>query len=39
MNIKNHDYAAQKEKRNRALNYWQNNVIANHLPPIDMKKK
>ena len=39
MNIKNQDYAAQKEKRDRAINYWQNNVIQNHLPPIDLKKK
>ena len=22
MNINNHEYAAQKEKRDRALNYW-----------------
>ena len=39
MDIKNHDYAAQKIKRDRAMNYWQNNVIQNHLPPIDLKKK
>ena len=39
MNIKNQDYAAQKEKRYRAMNYWQNEVIQNHLPPIDIKKK
>jgi hypothetical protein len=39
MDIKNHDYAAQSHKRERALSYWQNNVIQNHLPPIDLKKK
>ena len=39
MNIRNQDYAKEKEKRDRAKNYWQNNVIQNHLPPIDIKKK
>lgn len=39
MNVKNHEYAAQREKRDRAINYWQQNVIPNHLPPIDIKKK
>mmetsp|Transcript_41968 Transcript_41968/g.64259 ORF Transcript_41968/g.64259 Transcript_41968/m.64259 type:complete len:83 (-) Transcript_41968:263-511(-) len=39
MNIKNQDYAQQKLKRDRALNYWQNHVIQNYLPPIDTKKK
>jgi hypothetical protein len=39
MNIKNKDYAAQKLKRDRQVSYWQNNVIQNHLPPIDLKKK
>lgn len=39
MNVKNHDYAAQKDKRDRMINYWQNNVINNHLPPIDERKR
>jgi hypothetical protein len=39
MNVKNHDYAANRDKRDRAINYWQNNIIPNHLPPIDLKKK
>lgn len=39
MNIKNQDYASQKLKRDRAMNYWQNQVIQNYLPPIDAKKK
>ena len=39
MNIKNHNYAAQKNKRDRQIEYWQNNVIQNHLPPIDQRKK
>ena len=39
MNIKNVEYAKQKEKRDRAIDYWQNKVILNHLPPIDIKKK
>lgn len=39
MNIKNHNYSQQKEKRERAMNYWQNQVIQNYLPPIDQKKR
>lgn len=34
LNIKNAEYLAQQEKRNRMVNYWQNEVIPNHLPPI-----
>ena len=39
MNIKNKDYSAQQLKRERMVNYWQNQVIPNHLPPIDVKKR
>jgi hypothetical protein len=39
MNIKNVEYAALKEKRDRAINYWQQNVIVNHLPPVDIRKR
>lgn len=38
MDIKNVDLKAQQIKRDRALNYWQNNVIQNHLPQIDPRK-
>ena len=39
MNVRNQEYAALKQKRDRALNYWSNNVLPNHLPPIDQKKR
>jgi hypothetical protein len=39
MDIKNVDLKAQQIKRDRAIAYWQNNVILNFLPPIDVKKK
>jgi hypothetical protein len=39
MNIKNKEYFAQQEKRERMVNYWQNKVLPNHLPPIDVKKR
>lgn len=39
MNIKNQDYANMRQKRDRAINYWQNQVIQNYLPPIDQRKK
>ena len=39
MDIKNADFKAAGNSRQRAMNYWQNNVIQNFLPPIDHKKK
>jgi len=39
MNIKNAEFAQRKIIRDRAIDYWQNNVIQNHLPPIDYKKR
>jgi hypothetical protein len=39
MDIKNVDLKKGAVKRDRAMRYWQNNVIQNFLPPIDMKKK
>ena len=39
MNIKNVDHANNWAIRDRAIKYWQNNVIQNHLPPIDQAKR
>jgi len=39
MDIKNVDLKQQQIKRDRALNYWQNNVIMNHLPSVDRRKQ
>jgi hypothetical protein len=39
LNINNVDYTGKKEKRDRALNYWQSRVISNFLPPIDQRKR
>ncbi len=39
MDINNKDYQAQKEKRDRAVNYWKERVISDFLPPIDNKKR
>jgi hypothetical protein len=35
MGIKSVDLKAQQVKRDRMINYWQNNVVNNFLPPID----
>lgn len=37
--MNNQDYASQKEKRDRAMNYWKDRVIQEFLPPIDAKKR
>jgi len=39
MNVRNQSYAENRQVRDRAINYWQNQVIQNYLPPIDQKKK
>ena len=39
LNIKNVDHASQWVKRDRMIGYWQDQVIQNHLPPIDTKKQ
>ncbi len=39
MDVNNKDYQAQKEKRDRAVNYWKERVISDFLPPIDTKKR
>jgi hypothetical protein len=33
--INNPDLSEGAKKRERMVEYWQNNVIPNHLPPID----
>lgn len=39
LNINNNMYASQKEKRDRAIDYWKHRVINNFLPPIDYRKR
>ena len=39
MDIKNVELKANQIKRDRAINYWQNNVIQNFLPQIDSHKR
>lgn len=39
MNVNNGDYAKDKEKRDRAINYWKSRVVQDFLPPIDQRKK
>lgn len=39
LNIKNVDHSQQVEKRRRMIEYWQDNVVACHLPPIDSRKR
>jgi hypothetical protein len=39
MDINNKDYLAQKDKRDRAVNYWKDRIISDFLPPIDLKKR
>ena len=39
LNTNNVNYASQNEKRDRAINYWQNRVVSNFLPPIDQRKR
>ena len=39
MNINNVDYASRRDIRERAISYWQNQVVQNHLPPISQRKK
>jgi len=39
LQIKGVDLQQKKANRDRAINYWQNNVVQNFLPPIDKKKK
>lgn len=39
MDVNNKEYQAQKEKRDRAVNYWKDRVISDFLPPIDNKKR
>ena len=37
--MKNTDYIRNKEKKERALNYWKDRVSQDFLPPIDPLKK
>jgi len=37
--INNVNLNSKKEIRDRQISYWQNNVIQNFLPPIDLRKK
>lgn len=39
LNINNVNLAQQKEKRERALNYWKDRVIQDFLPPINETRK
>ncbi len=39
MDIKSVDLKAQQIKRDRALNYWQNNVQEYHLPLVNPLKQ
>ena len=39
LNVKNADYVRNKEKKERALNYWKERVSQDFLPPIDPLKK
>ena len=39
MNIKNQDWAVQQHKRDRMVSYWQNQVLPNHLPHVDPRKR
>lgn len=40
MNIKNQDYfEVGYQCRLRMVNYWKNNIVAYHLPPINIKKR
>ena len=39
MDIKNVEMRAKKIKRDRAINYWQKNVVKNFLPLIDVRKR
>jgi malate/lactate dehydrogenase len=39
MNINNAKYAALGEKRERAIRYWQDQVIQHYLPSPSVKKK
>ena len=39
MDIKNVEMKAKKIKRDRAINYWQKNVVKNFLPLIDVRKR
>ena len=39
LNIRNVDHKNEWEKRQRMIGYWQDRVVQNHLPPIDIRKK
>ena len=39
MNIKTGEHAKNWAIRDRAVRYWQNEVVTNHLPPIDKAKR
>ena len=39
LNIRNVDHKNEWEKRQRMIGYWQDRVVQNHLPPIDVRKK
>ena len=38
LNINNNEYQAQWPKRDRAIQYWQDQVVSHHLPSIDNRK-
>jgi len=39
MDIKNVEMRQKQIKRDRAINYWQKNVVQNFLPQIDNRKR
>lgn len=39
MQINTKEYLGQKDKRDRAVNYWKERVMYDFLPPIDNKKR
>ena len=39
MQINTKEYLGQKDKGDRAVNYWKERVISDFLPPIDNKKR
>lgn len=39
MFINNHNYQLEQTKRNRMVDYWQAQIVPNHLPPLHRKAK
>jgi len=39
MDIKNVELKSKQIKRDRAINYWQRNVVQHYLPQVDSRKR